>query len=89
MTQAVTNTLNNLEQMLSVKKDTQKAVDSVASGMDKSTDFKKVFDSKIAPKEPARGNSRGNLRGNSKDDSKADLNAENENSLSNGKYHGK
>lgn len=47
MTQSVTNTLNNLEQILSAKKDVQKCAKSVASGMDKSTDFKKVLDSTL------------------------------------------
>lgn len=47
MTQSVTNTLNNLEQMLSAKKDAQKYAKSAVSGMDKSTDFKKVLDSTL------------------------------------------
>ena len=47
MTQSVTNTLNNLEQMLSAKKDAQKYAKSAVSGMDKSTDFKKVLDSTV------------------------------------------
>lgn len=47
MTQSVTNTLNNIEQMLSIKETPKKVTDVVDSGMDKTTDFEKVFDSTL------------------------------------------
>ncbi len=50
MTQSVTNTLNNIEQMLSCKEPTKKVAESVDSAMDKGTDFEKVFDSTLSKK---------------------------------------
>lgn len=47
MTQAVTNTLNNLEQILSVKQDSQKLTAPASSGMDKAKEFTKVFESTL------------------------------------------
>ena len=47
MTQSVTNTLNNIEQMLSIQETPKKVTDVVDSGMDKTTDFEKVFDSTL------------------------------------------
>ena len=44
MTQAILNTLNTLEQATFAKKDLQKLSESVNSGMDKSSDFKKIFE---------------------------------------------
>jgi len=50
MTQAVTNTLNNLEQMLSTQDKVQKVSDAAHSAMDKSNDFRKVLETKIDDK---------------------------------------
>ncbi len=47
MTQAVGNTLNNLEQLLLSQKEAQKLVEKPFSGMDKDVDFKKIFDGKL------------------------------------------
>ena len=47
MTQAILNTLNTLEQATFAKKDLQKLSESVNSGMDKSSDFKKIFETKL------------------------------------------
>lgn len=47
MTQAVTNTLNNIEQMLSAKSEIQKVSDSISSGMDKKSNFRDIFDAKV------------------------------------------
>lgn len=49
MTQAVTNTFNNIEQILNDTKDLQKSVGQKTIGMDsKSTDFSKVFDKTLS-----------------------------------------
>ena len=50
MTQAVSNTLNNLEQMLSAQDKVQKVSDAAHSAMDKSNDFRKVLETKIDDK---------------------------------------
>ena len=48
MTQSVTKTVNNLEQMLSTQKEANsKCNKDVISGMDKTTSFSKIFDKKI------------------------------------------
>ena len=47
MTQAVTNTLNNLEQMISTQTNLQKMNEGVSSAMDKTKDFTKVFESTL------------------------------------------
>ena len=51
MTQAVSNTLNNIEQMLLTQEKVQKVSDTVHSAMDKSNDFKKVFETKVEGKQ--------------------------------------
>ena len=47
MTNSVINTLNNFEQMISVKSNNSKLTESLNSGMDKMQDFRKVFDKEI------------------------------------------
>lgn len=47
MTQAVGNTLNNLEQLLLSQKEAQNLAEKPFSGMDKYVDFKKIFDDKL------------------------------------------
>lgn len=47
MTQSITNTVNNIEQMLLNQKDASKVTKDVVSGMDKTTKFNTIFDKKI------------------------------------------
>lgn len=47
MTQSVTNTLNNLEQMISAQPNTHRVSESVSSAMDRAKDFTKVFESTL------------------------------------------
>lgn len=51
MTQSVTNTLNNLEQMLSSTKNVQKVAEKAMSGMDKPIHFRDVLGSKLNEEE--------------------------------------
>ena len=51
MTSTIVNTLNNLEKMFSTQSEDQKVYEKLHSGMDKSKDFKKIFDSSISKNE--------------------------------------
>ena len=51
MTSTIVNTLNNLEKMFSTQSEVQKVCEKLHSGMDKSKDFKKIFDSSISKNE--------------------------------------
>lgn len=51
MTQAILNTLNNLEQILSTQEKVQKVSKSLPTAMDKSVDFRKVFETKVENKD--------------------------------------
>lgn len=53
MTQVTINTLNNLENMLTKHSEVSKQVDTLASGMDKSTNFKDVLNNKLEKVESA------------------------------------